>query len=455
MANGLIITAPRSGDGKTFLTLGILRYFARSGLLVRAAKVGPDYIDPAFHTAASGHSCLSLDTWAMRPETISGLVSRLTEETGLVVVEGVMGLFDGVSCTIDTIDSMNDGSTASLARISGWPIVMVIDVRGQSVSAAATVQGFSRFNSHLCLAGVILNRTSSQHHVEVLRAALARRVPETVVLGAVPDETRLELPTRHLGLVQARELPHLNPFLEAAADIVSRYVDVKAVSDIARPARLLLPLTGTAGGQMAPLPPLGQRIAVALDDAFTFVYPAILNGWSQNGAEVVPFSPLNNESPPVDCDAIYLPGGYPELHAGLLASNTKFINGLQKAARCSRIILGECGGYMVLGNALINADGHQHMMAGVLPLVTSFVQRRLHLGYRVVTLFRESPLGATGSVFRGHEFHYATLISEGPGEELFSVANATGQALGKAGLRHGNVMGSFIHLIDTAERRYP
>ncbi len=450
MANGLIITAPRSGDGKTFLTLGILRYFARSGLLVRAAKIGPDYIDPAFHAAASGHSCLSLDTWAMRPETIIGLVSCLTEGTGLVVVEGVMGLFDGVR---DTVETFNDGSTASIARITGWPLVMVIDVRGQTVSAAATVQGFSRFHSHLYLAGVILNRASSQHHVEVVRAALARCVPETVVLGSVPDETRLELPTRHLGLVQARELPDLNPFLESAADIVSRSVDVDAVSNLARPARLL-PCTA-AGGQITPLPPLGQRIAVALDDAFTFVYPAILQGWSQKGAEVVPFSPLNNESPPVDCDAIYLPGGYPELHIQLLSSNIHFMNGIKKAASCSRIILGECGGYMVLGHALIDADGHQHRMAGVLPIVTSFAQRQLHLGYRVVSLLRESPLGDTGAVFRGHEFHYATLLSEGPGEVLFAVADATGQSLGTAGLRHGNVMGSFIHLIDSAERRYP
>ena len=448
MANGLIITAPRSGEGKTFFTLGLLRYFFHRGMPVLAAKVGPDYIDPAFHTAASGQACLSLDTWAMRQKTISSLVNRLTEGTGLVVIEGVMGLFDGVS---GVRDMLKDGSTASLAIATGWPVVMVVNVRGQSVSAAATVQGFSRFHSHLRLAGVILNRVSGPNHVKGIRAALAHHVPDTVVLGAIPDEAQLKLPTRYLGLVQARELPDLNLFLEKAAERISRYVDVQALYELARPARS----QALTPDHIAPLLPLGQRIAVALDDAFTFVYPVILKGWSQKGAEIIPFSPLNNESPPAHCDAIYLPGGYPELYAGLLASNTCFIAGLRCAAHHCGMILGECGGYMVLGHALIDAEGHQHMMAGVLPLVTSFAQRQLQLGYRVATLLRESPLGATGFVFRGHEFHYATLLNEGPGEPLFAVSDATGQSLGKVGLRDGNVMGSFIHLIDSAERRYP
>ncbi|VBB69331.1 Cobyrinic acid A,C-diamide synthase [invertebrate metagenome] len=451
MAGGLIITAPRSGDGKTFLTLGLLRYFARHGVIVVAAKIGPDYIDPAFHAAASGQPCLSLDTWAMRPETVRSLVARLTAESGLVVIEGVMGLFEGASGT--TINTVADGSTASIAMITGWPVIMVVDVRGQTVSAAATVQGFARFHSNLRLAGVILNRVSGPHHVEAVRAAMARHVPEVVVLGAIPEEARLKLSTRHLGLVQARELPDLDTFLERAADVVSRYVDLESLQTLARPACLLLPPRPTDDLPVL-LPLLGQRIAVALDDAFTFVYPVVLKSWYERGAEIIPFSPLNNESPPASCDAVYLPGGYPELHAGLLASNARFMAGLRMAASRSDVIFGECGGYMVLGHALVDIDGNQHSMSGVLPLSTSFAQKHLHLGYRVVTLMREGPLGSTGIVFRGHEFHYATLLSEGPGEPLFSVTDATGQPLGQAGLRCRNVMGSFIHLIDTVDHGY-
>jgi len=198
-----------------------------------------------------------------------------------------------------------------------------------------------------------------------------------------------------------------------------------------------------------PLPPLGQRIAVALDDAFAFVYPSVLDGWRDKGAEVVTFSPLNDEPPPSGCDALYLPGGYPELHAGVLAGNARFMAGVRVVASRSDAVFGECGGYMVLGHGLIDADNHQHAMAGVLPLVTSFARRRLHLGYRIATLASVGPLGGAGHVFRGHEFHYATIISEGPGEALFSLADARGQPLGQAGLQRAAVMGSFVHLIDS------
>ncbi|KAF0138218.1 MAG: cobyrinic acid a c-diamide synthase, partial [Rhodospirillaceae bacterium] len=308
MAGGLIIAAPRSGSGKTLLTLGLLRHLTRRGVAVVSAKTGPDYIDPAFHAAASGRPCLSLDTWAMRPETVGALVTCLTAEAALILVEGVMGLFDGATGA----DHRADGSTASLAAVSGWPVVLVVDTRGQAVSAAALVQGFARFRSDLSVKGVILNRTGGPHHVETVRAALVHHVPETMMLGAVPEERRLTLPARHLGLVQARELPELETFLEMAADVVGAHVDLEALQALARPAQLVWP----AAAPVMPLPPLGQRIAVALDDAFAFVYPAVLNGWHDRGAEIVSFSPLNDEPPPRACDAVYLPGGYPELHAG-------------------------------------------------------------------------------------------------------------------------------------------
>ena len=228
-----------------------------------------------------------------------------------------------------------------------------------------------------------------------------------------------------------------------AADRIGAHVDVDALCSLAGP------VAWREGPFLSSLPPLGRRIAVALDDAFAFVYPSVLDGWRDKGAEVVTFSPLNDEPPPSGCDALYLPGGYPELHAGVLAGNARFMAGVRAAASRLDAIFGECGGYMVLGDGLIDANNHRHAMAGVLPLVSSFARRRLHLGYRTATLTGAGPLGKAGCVFRGHEFHYATIISEGPGEALFSLADARGQPLGQAGLQRAAVMGSFVHLIDS------
>lgn len=444
MANGphgLIVAAPSSGGGKTVFTLGLLRHLAATGRAVASAKVGPDYIDPAFHAAATGRPCLNLDTWAMRPETVAALAAQLGAEAPLAVVEGVMGLFDGAA--IDDTDA--DGSTASLAALTGWPVLLVLDVRGQAASAVAVAQGFARHRPDVRVAGVVFNRVAGVRHEAALRAAFARHLPEVAVLGALPTAAGLALPSRHLGLVQAVEHPDLRAFLDAAAALVAAHVAVEAVVALAGPARS----QGSAGPAL-PLTPLGQRIAVAADPAFAFSYPALLRGWREAGAEVVPFSPLADAAPPADADAVYLPGGYPELHAGRLAAAATFHAGLRAAAGRGAAILGECGGYMVLGRGLIDAEGASHAMAGLLPLVTSFAKRRLALGYRVATLAGTGPLGTDGQRFHGHEFHYATIMEEGPGAPLFAVTDAAGLALGHAGQRVGKVMGSFIHLIDRA-----
>jgi len=196
--------------------------------------------------------------------------------------------------------------------------------------------------------------------------------------------------------------------------------------------------------------PFGQRIAVADDVAFGFSYAATLLGWRAAGAEIVPFSPLADQAPDQAADAIYLPGGYPELHAGKLAANTAFMDGVRQAARKGMAIYGECGGYMTLGDGLIDAQGERHAMAGLLPVVTSFAERKLHLGYRQGRLLADGPLGEINRAFRGHEFHYATVVSEGPGESLFEVEDAACRKLGRHGRRQGSVFGSFLHLIDEA-----
>lgn len=438
-APGLIIAAPASGSGKTVFTLGLIRHWARSGLRVASAKVGPDYIDPAFHTAASGRPCLNLDPWAMRAETLAGAAARLAKAGEIVVCEGVMGLFDGA-----TVDQ---GSTADVAAASGWPVVLVIDAQAQAASAAAVVRGFATHRPGLGLAAVVFNRVGSDRHAALLTEACARALPEIPVLGCLPRTTGLELPERHLGLVQALEHPDLAGFLDRAADLVAAHIDTGRLRALARAGWPEAPASAAA----LPLMPLGQRIALADDAAFAFRYPLVIDGWRRAGAEVVAFSPLADEPPDGAADAVYLPGGYPELHAGRLAGNVRFLVGLRRAAAAGAVVFGECGGYMVMGEALIDAESISHPMAGLLPLVTSFAGRRLHLGYRRAVLCGSGPLGPAGAAFRGHEFHFARTLQEGPGTPLFACADAVGRPLGTTGLLAGSCFGSFVHLIDRGD----
>ena len=441
MANGLIIAAPASGSGKTVFTLGLLRALARRGAALASAKVGPDYIDPAFHAAASGRPCLNLDSWGMRPATIAALAADLSR-ADLVVCEGVMGLFDGA----DLPPGQPCGSTADVAALTGWPVLLLVDVPGQAASVAALVGGFLRHRPEVPVAGVVFNRVGSPAHRAMITRAMQAAHPGLPLLGWLPHDPAMTLPERHLGLIQAREHNDLDARLDAAAALVAAHVDLEALTALARPCRLSVAETG------APLPPPGRRIAVAEDDAFAFAYPALLEGWRRAGAALARFSPLADQPPPSDADFIYLPGGYPELHAGRLAAAATFLEGLRRAAARDVPIFGECGGYMVLGRGLVDAAGQRHAMAGLLPVSTSFAQRRLHLGYRQARLAAATALGAAGAAFRGHEFHYASIIEAETGAPpLFHLTDAAGRPLPPAGQVQGAVMGSFLHLLDRTD----
>jgi cobyrinic acid a,c-diamide synthase len=433
-APGLIIAAPASGSGKTVLTLGLLRHWQRSGIAVAPFKTGPDYIDAAFHSAAAGRACINLDIWAMREDILASCAGALTSDAAFVLGEGVMGLFDGAV--------EGGGATADLAAHLGIPVILVVDVRGQGASVAALVEGFSRHRADVDVAAVILNHVASARHEAMLRAALASTgVP---VLGAVPRDQSLALPARHLGLVQAGETEELQAFLDAAADLVAEHVDSDALRALGRP----LPEPPNATPPV-PLPPLGQHIAVARDQAFAFSYEAVLAGWRQAGAALSFFSPLADEAPDAEADAVFLPGGYPELHAGRLTASQTFLGGLRGAAEAGAWVYGECGGYMVLGEGLIDSDGARHAMAGLLPLETSFAAPSRALGYRAAMLLADTPFAASGAQFRGHEFHYATVTREGAAPALFRCMDSAGKNLGESGAAVGKVFGSFIHLIDS------
>ena len=434
MTPGLVIAAPRSGSGKTTLTLGLLRAFARRGLIVAGAKCGPDYIDPAFHAAATGRPSVNLDSWAMTPTLIDGLVARAGTGCDLVICEGLMGLFDGVPG-----EPGRSGSSADVAAALGWPVVLIHDVGGQAQSAAAQILGCATFDPRIRLAGVVLNRVGSERHRRLVATALAERgLP---VLGALPRAPDAALPERHLGLVQAAETEDLAQKLDALADLVEAHVDLSALRTLAVPGHAKPPAPDAI-----PLPPPGQRIAVARDAAFSFLYPHVEAGWRAAGAELHFFSPLADEPPPAHADCCWLPGGYPELHAGRLAGAGHFLGGLVNFA-ADRPVHGECGGYMVLGEALTDAGGVVHRMAGLLGVRTSFAARKLHLGYRDAVLAGPSPLGAPGCRVRGHEFHYATILDVGEDLPLAHVADAHGAEPAPTGGRRRHVTGSFFHAI--------
>lgn len=440
MRRGLVISAPASGTGKTTLTLALARAFTRRGLAVQCFKCGPDYIDPAFHKVASSRASYNLDSWAMQRDAILALVER-PAPYDLAIAEGAMGLFDGAART----GAAGTGACADIAELTGWPVLLVIDPAGQAQTAAAVAKGLSVFRRGLSVAGVILNRVASPRHEAQVRAGM--QDAGIAVLGALPRRAPIALPERHLGLVQAEELDRLDDVIDAAAALVSEHVDLDAVHASARLHTVSRGTPALDAKQPAVRPP-GLRIALARDAAFSFIYPHLVDAWRDAGAQILPFSPLADEAPDTSADVCWLPGGYPELHAGRLAGARTFQAALRSFAQ-TRPVHGECGGYMAMGAGLVDASGTRHEMAGLLGLETSFAARRLHLGYRTAQLLRPLLGHRSGTRLNGHEFHYASVVAQ-PDEPLAVVCDATGQPVAETGSRRGNASGSYFHMIAEA-----
>ena len=436
---GVIVAAPRSGAGKTTIALGLMRALKRRGLTVQPFKCGPDYIDPAFHMAATGRPSFNLDTWSMRRELIGDLIGKAAVDADICIAEGVMGLFDGARGA----GRCGKGSTADLAALTGWPVILVLDVSAQAETAAAVALGCRAYRDDIRLAGVILNRVAGPGHEDLIRPAIERiGLP---VFGAVFRRGNLVLPDRHLGLVQASELAGIDNYLDALSEVIAANVSLDALVSCARPAALSGASAKSA--RKPPILPPGQRIALARDQAFSFTYPHVLEGWREAGAEIWPFSPLADEPPDAAADAVWLPGGYPELHAGQLSACERFRKGLKEAAERGATIHGECGGYMALGAGLEDAAGVRHEMVGLLGLETSFAKRKLHLGYRQVRLLADCAIGRDQSRIFGHEFHYASVLAVND-DPLLDLVDAAGASSPEKGSRRGSVTGTFFHAID-------
>ena len=441
-----MIAAPRSGSGKTTVTLGLLRALARRGLKVGSFKCGPDYIDPAFHKIATGRSSYNLDSWTMSGEMLDNNFARGIVGTDMVIAEGSMGLFDGVA----SIGATGDGSSSDIAARFGLPVVLVIDVSGQSQSAGAVAMGFRDFHPDVRVAGVILGNVASERHRLLATKGVERAGIK--VFGALPRGGVPTIPERHLGLVQASELLGVSEMIDALADAMEKHLDVEGILVATCHPVLDTGSMATNSDNSCDSRPRNKcgvtKISLANDIAFSFIYEHMLADWREQGVEILPFSPLADEAPDARADICWLVGGYPELYAEKLSGNQNFLQGLREFAK-QKSVHGECGGYMVLGEVMIDANGKEWKMAGLLPLVTSFAKRKLNLGYRALRLAVDSPIGAKNSLVRGHEFHYASIVKQGEAQSIGDATDANGDSLGSAGMRVGNVTGTFFHKVAT------
>ena len=444
-SRGFLIAAPQSGSGKTTVSLAVMAALARRGMAVAPFKCGPDFIDPGYHRLVTGRPSINLDAWMCQESFVRSTFRFHTESANVAIIEGAMGLFDGIGG-----EAMN-GSSARIAAITGAPVVLVVNARGMAASAAALVDGFARFDPQVQVKGVIFNNTGSGSHGELLREALARYCPGISCVGAVPRDEALMIPSRHLGLVTAEDNPLPVEFVTRLADMAESCLDLDTLAGLQLP-----PCPPFIGGERPVFhkadPPVCEtgrrgglspvRIAVARDAAFCFCYPDNLRLLQDAGAEVVPFSPLKDGALPPDIAGIYLPGGYPELHAGELAANLAMKESVCAAIRADMPVYAECGGFIYLTEGMATGEG----FSGVFPVRTRMLPKRKALGYRQVELCRDAILGTGGQLIRGHEFHYSE-----PDELPASVAriyrvSRRGEVLGSEGYQVRNCLASYIHL---------
>lgn len=437
MIPALVVAGVASGVGKTTFTLGLLEALRRRGLVVQPFKVGPDFIDPGFHGLVAGRPSHNLDGWLCSRDVVRATVARHAADADLALVEGVMGCFDGRGASSD------EGSTAEIAKWLGAPAVLVVDAWAMARSAGAIVLGFERFDADLDLAGVVFNRVAGETHWQWLREAVTARC-RAVPLGYLPRRDSLALPERHLGLVTAAEHGMPRAVLDELVGAIEATVDVDALLRLARSA--VEPDATPARARGSGGAPTRARIGVARDVAFQFYYPANFELLRAAGAELVFWSPLDDAELP-DVDALYLGGGYPEVHAGRLAANIPMREAVRAFALGGRPVYAECGGLLYLAEALEDEAGVLQPMVGVLPTVGRMAPRRLTLGYAEVEVTRATPLGPAGTVVRGHEFH-ASRIDEVPEEvpRAYTVRTSRGGAPRAEGYLLGETLMSYVHL---------
>ncbi len=429
---GIVIAGTQSGSGKTTISLALLAALKRRGFRVASFKVGPDFIDPGHHTRITGTPCRNLDGWMLSRAYNQEIFNQHILSADRVVVEGVMGLFDGYDGKSEA------GSTAQIAKWLNLPVLLAVSAGSMARSAAALVCGFERFDPELRFAGVLFNQLGSKQHLAYLKDALSEHV-QMPCLGGMLRNADIAIPERHLGLVTLQD-HFLSPAaINRLADVMESSVDMDALmacfSDI----------HPNFEPEPVPLPPK-VRIGVAMDPAFCFYYPDNLDALTAAGAELMMFSPLADSCLPEGLDGLYLGGGYPELHAGALAANRQMRSQILAYSRKGIPIYAECGGLMYLCQELTDMDGRIYPMTGCFPFATRMLKRLKTLGYREITLKRDTLLGQAGTQIRGHEFHYSEIIPPVDVPTIYAVSSRAGASQADEGFQINNTLGSYIHL---------
>lgn len=446
----LVLAGTHSGVGKTTIATGLMAALERRGHPVQGYKVGPDYIDPSYHAAATGRPSRNLDRWLLGEHLPS--VFQQSAVGNWAVIEGVMGMYDGVSGTAGY------GSTADVAKILQAPILLIIDATSMSRSVAALVHGFKSFDSQVNLQGVILNRVKSAAQERMLREALEEiQVP---LLGAIPQEARLRLPERHLGLVPVGERTLVEGYIEDLAQQIRDHVDLEHVEKIMIDSSELTdnpPIASenpfSRGEKMnqelkqefEPESKQAFRLGLAWDEAFLFYYQDALDLAKRNNMTLVPFSPLHDHSLPEDLDGVFLGGGFPELHLNELGANHSFLESLRSFRASGKPIYAECGGYMYLGQSITDFNGKKVALAGLIPMQAEMTPRLQGMGYRRGVFQTDTFLGPRGTAVQGHEFHYSRVVYQ----EEFPAAYALfkgDQPLKMEGYAQDNLVASYLHL---------
>lgn len=429
----LCLAAPASGTGKTLATLGVAAALRRRGMLVQSFKVGPDYIDPGHLTAATGRPCRNLDSFFLPPEEIRALVDRVCLESpppDILLIEGAMGLYDGAKPDAET------GSTAEIAKMLGAGVLFVVSPGGMARSIAALVKGFIDFDPALRFVGVLLNRVGSDRHRALLTTALGGiGVP---VLGALPKDAGLALESRHLGLVLAEEAESAPARFELAADLLEARGDLDALLAV---LPVYTPAVQTLPRELGAASPV--RLGVARDAAFAFYYAENLRLLEAFGAELIHFSPTADRALPPDLDALYLGGGYPELHAQTLSENQGMREAIQTLHAAGKPIYAECGGFMY-GMESLDIDGRTWPMLGLFPLRSTLHRKRQGLGYRTATFKQRTILGPAGTRLKGHEFRYSGFL-DAPTDSVYAVHDAQDAPVDLPGVQVGSALGSYFH----------
>ena len=434
MAPAVVIAGVRSGVGKTTIATGIMGALTRRGYRVQPFKAGPDYIDPTYHQLACGVPSRNLDTWLLDHQSVVELYQRASARGQISVVEGVMGVFDGHSSLSE------EGSTAELAKLLNAPVILVADASKVARSVAAEVLGYQQFDPELRLAGVILNGVGGPRHLEFCQPQV-EATTGLPVLGYLPRREELVQPERHLGLIPTVEGTVVREWYDTLIQQVEETIDLDRLVQLAATSS-----PPPAQPNLYPAAPQPKRaiIAIARDQAFSFYYQDSLDLLEAWGAELAPFSPLEDESLPPGAGGIYIGGGFPEMYARELSENRPMRKSVLEAAAQGLPIYAECGGLMYLGQSLSDLEGVHYPMVGVLPALTSMVGRNLHLGYREVESCTDSPILRRGQRVRGHEFHWSVLGQEAEPEQ--SVYRVIDQDDRLEGFQVGSVWASYIHI---------